>query len=302
MSSLLEKLLKNTSSKHTSVLTKSKVYSNKPHISTSVPMINVALGGELDGGLPPGILTIAGPSRHFKTGYALIMIEAFQRKYPNGYCLFYDSEFGTPPAYFENFGIDMDRIIHTPITDVEELKFDITKQINSIEKGDEFMIVVDSIGNLASKKEVDDAAEQKSVADMSRAKQIKSLFRIVTPHLNLKNIPLVVVNHTYMEQGMYPKAIVGGGCVSPDTLIAMADGTFKEISKIVAGEFVKTLEGPKEVEHIWDPDTLQEGTPECYEVEFEDGTKIYCSESHRFMLENKKWIEVQDIDQNTELL
>jgi hypothetical protein len=37
------------------------------------------------------------------------------------------------------------------------------------------------------------------------------VFRIVTPHLKLKNIPMIVVNHTYMEIGMFPKAIVGGG-------------------------------------------------------------------------------------------
>ncbi len=35
------------------------------------------------------------------------------------------------------------------------------------------IIVVDSVGNLASKKEVDDALEGKSVADMTRAKQMK---------------------------------------------------------------------------------------------------------------------------------
>ena len=56
-----------------------------------------------------------------------------------------------------------------------------------------------------------DKLEGKTVADMSRAKQLKSLFRMVTPHLTLKDIPMVVVNHTYMEIGMFPKAIVSGG-------------------------------------------------------------------------------------------
>jgi hypothetical protein len=46
---------------------------------------------------------------------------------------------------------------------------------------------------------------------MSRAKALKSLFRIVTPHLNLKDIPLIAVNHTYQEIGLFPKAIVSGG-------------------------------------------------------------------------------------------
>jgi RecA/RadA recombinase len=130
---------------------------------------------------------------------------------PDAVLLFYDAEFGTPQAYFESFGIDMDRVVHTPITDVEQLKFDMSQQLDKIEKNDNVVIVIDSVGNLASKKETQDALDGKSVADMSRAKALKSLFRIVTPHLNLKDIPLIAVNHTYQEIGMFPKAVVSGG-------------------------------------------------------------------------------------------
>jgi hypothetical protein len=84
-------------------------------------------------------------------------------------------------------------------------------QINNIERGDHVLICIDSVGNLASKKEVDDALEGKSVADMTRAKQMKSLFRMITPHLTIKDIPMVVVNHTYSEIGLFPKQIVSGG-------------------------------------------------------------------------------------------
>jgi hypothetical protein len=71
--------------------------------------------------------------------------------------------------------------------------------------------MIDSIGNLASKKEVEDAENEKSVADMSRAKSLKSLFRIITPHLTTKNVPCLAVNHIYQEIGMFPKNIVSGG-------------------------------------------------------------------------------------------
>ena len=101
--------------------------------------------------------------------------------------------------------------MHTPITDIEQIKFDVMQQMNELKRGDKVIIVVDSIGNLASKKEVEDALDGKSVGDMTRAKQLKSFFRMVTPHLTLKDIPMIVVNHTYMEQGMFPKAIVSGG-------------------------------------------------------------------------------------------
>jgi len=139
------------------------------------------------------------------------MVSAFLKKYKDGIVLFYDSEFGTPQSYFNTFGIPFDSVVHTPITDIEELKFDIMQQMKELTRDEHVMIVIDSIGNLASKKEVDDAMDGKSVADMSRAKQLKSLFRMITPHLTLKDIPMVVINHTYKTIEMYSKDVVGGG-------------------------------------------------------------------------------------------
>jgi RecA/RadA recombinase len=178
------------------------------------------------------------------------MAAAYQKKYSDAIILFYDSEFGTPQAYFEAFDIDMTRVIHTPITNVEELKFDIVQQLEAIEKKDHVIIVVDSIGNLASKKEVDDAADGKSVADMSRAKQLKSVFRIVTPHLNLKDIPMIVVNHIYMEQGLYPKAIVSGGTgiyLSADNIWILGRQQEKEGTEIKGYHFVINIEKSRHV-------------------------------------------------------
>jgi RecA/RadA recombinase len=243
--SLINKLKKNSTIDQTAILSKSSLLKEKDVIQTSVPMINVALSGKLDGGLTPGITVLAGPSKHFKTAFALLMAAAYQQKYPEAVILFYDSEFGSPQAYFETFGIDMDRVLHTPITDIEELKHDVMAQFSQLEKGDRVMVVMDSIGNLASKKEVDDAVEGKTVADMSRAKQLKSLFRMVTPHLTLKDIPMVVVNHTYMEIGMFPKAIVSGGTgivYSADTIWILGRQQEKTGTDITGYNFIINVE------------------------------------------------------------
>ena len=101
-------------------------------IQTDVPMVNVALSGNLDGGLTPGLTMFAGPSKHFKTAFALLMASAYMKKYKDAVVLFYDSEFGTPQSYFETFNIDTERVLHTPITDVEQLKHDIMNQLQSI--------------------------------------------------------------------------------------------------------------------------------------------------------------------------
>jgi len=243
--SLLEKLKKNTTIKDTAILAKSKFFAAKDMIQTKIPVVNVAFSGDLDGGFTPGLTMWAGPSKHFKTAFSLLMAKAYQDKYPESIVLFYDSEFGTPQNYFTSFGIDTDRVIHTPVTDVEQLKFDIMNQLSNIERGEKVMIVIDSIGNLASKKEVEDALDQKSVGDMTRAKQIKSLFRMVTPHLTLKDIPMVVVNHTYMEIGMFPKAIVGGGTgsyYSADNIYILGRQQEKDGTDLIGYNFIINVE------------------------------------------------------------
>lgn len=248
--SLLDKLVKNSTIKMTAPLTESKVYGKKDMAPTPIPMVNVALSGRVDGGLTPGLLVLAGPSKHFKSAFALVMAAAFLKKNPDAVMLFYDSEFGTPQAYFESFGVDMDRVVHTPITNVEELKFDITQQLDKIEKGDKVVVVIDSVGNLASKKEVEDALDGKSVADMSRAKALKSLFRIVTPHLNLKDIPLIAVNHTYKEIGLFPKDVVSGGTgiyYSADTIWIIGRQQDKVGTEIQGYHFVINIEKSRHV-------------------------------------------------------
>lgn len=244
--SLKDKLIKNSTIKLTSTLTDSKVYAKKDMIPTKIPMINVALSSSFEGGMTPGLTTLAGPSKHFKTGFSLLLAKAFLDKYEDGVILFYDSEFGTPETYFKSFDISLDSVIHTPITDIEELKNDIMKQLKDLKREDHLMIVVDSLGNLASKKEVEDAVGGKSVADMTRAKSMKSLFRMVTPHLTLKDIPMVVINHTYKEMSLYPKDIVSGGTgayYSSDTVWIIGRRQDKKPDKEMTGyHFIINIE------------------------------------------------------------
>ena len=248
--SLLDKIVKNSTIKMTAPIMDSKVYGKKDMAPTQVPMVNVALSGRIDGGLTPGLLVLAGPSKHFKSAFALLMAGAYMQRNPDAVLLFYDAEFGTPQAYFESFGIDMERTVHTPITNVEELKFDISQQLDKVEKGEKVIIVIDSVGNLASKKEVEDALDGKSVADMSRAKALKSLFRIVTPHLNLKDIPLIAVNHTYKEIGLFPKDVVSGGTgiyYSADSIWIIGRQQDKVGTEIQGYHFVINIEKSRHV-------------------------------------------------------
>lgn len=209
--SLLDKMLKAGNIKSASVLSKSSFFKTKENIPTDLPILNIAFSGSLDGGLLPGLTVVAGASKSFKTMLSLYCMKAYLDKYKDGVAILYDSEFGITPDYLESFDIDSNRVIHIPLENVEQLKFDIVQRLQEVDKKDNVFIMIDSIGNLASKKEVEDAENEKSVADMSRAKSLKSLFRIITPHLTTKNIPCLAINHIYQEMGLYPKAIVSGG-------------------------------------------------------------------------------------------
>jgi hypothetical protein len=209
--SLLEKLKKSSRTSGAEILSESKFFSEKEMTQTSVPMINVALSGSTQGGISSGLTVLAGPSKHFKTSFALLMAGAYMKKHKDAVLMFYDSEFGSPHSYFESFGIDTSRVLHTPVTNIEELKFDLVHQLTEIDRKDKVIVVVDSIGNIASKKEIEDAENMKSVADMTRAKALKGLFRMITPFLTLKDIPLLAINHTYQTQEMFSKAVVSGG-------------------------------------------------------------------------------------------
>ncbi len=59
--SLSDKLMKNSTIGLTARIVDSSVFGQKETSTTSVPMINVALSGKLDGGLAPGLIQLCGP-------------------------------------------------------------------------------------------------------------------------------------------------------------------------------------------------------------------------------------------------
>lgn len=245
MSELKARLLKASVNKMTASLEKSKLFNEKDQIKTRVPILNLALSGAFDGGLTAGLTVLAGPSKHFKSNMSLVMVSAYMKKYPDAICLFYDSEFGTTPEYLRAFGVDPERVVHTPIQDIEQLKFDMVNQLEALDRKDKVIIFIDSIGNTASKKELEDAKNEKAVTDMTRAKQVKSLFRMITPYLTMKDIPCIAVAHTYETQEMFSKQVVSGGTgimYSADTVIIIGRRQIKEGTEITGYEFVLNIE------------------------------------------------------------
>ncbi len=244
-SSILDKLRKNSTIKASETVDKSELFEDKDTIRTVIPGINVALGGAFDGGFVPGTTVWAGPPKHFKSLFSLIMAKSYLDKYPDAAILFYDNEFGTPRPYFDSLGIDQSRVLHSPFLTLEDLRHDVIVQLEGVERGDHFIIVVDSIGNAASKKELEDALSGSDKADMTRSKVIKSFFRLATPALNIKNIPMNVVNHTYQTQEMYSQTVVSGGTgiyYGANNIFVVGRSQNKEEDEVVGFDFKLRVE------------------------------------------------------------
>ena len=292
---LLDKLNKAGKVKTSAILKDSIYFTSSETCRTDLPILNIAFSGDIDGGLTPGVTVFAGASRSFKTLCALYCLKAYLNKYKDAIGLFYDSEFGTPSDYLASMGIDTERVVHIPVTNLEELKFDLVSRLEAVERGDHVFIMVDSIGNLASKREFENALNENSSKDMTRAQEVKSLFRIATAHITMKNLPCIVIAHTYKEMAsMYPKDVISGGCVVEGTLVAAEHGLFA-IEHATEGMLVRTHMGLKPVKRVWTPDTLENGHPVVWRLVFSDGFKLTCSASHKLLDTGGNWIEAKDM-------
>jgi RecA/RadA recombinase len=269
MSSLLDRMSKAGTIKSAEILSESSFFTAKDMIPTDLPILNVAFSGDLNGGLVPGLTILAGLSKSFKTLLGLYCLKAYMNKYPDAVCLFYDSEFGVTPDYLKSNGIDATRVLHIPIEHVEQLKFDIVRRLEEIKRGDKVFIFVDSLGALASKKEAEDALEEKSVADMSRAKAIRSLLRIITPHLTMKDLPCVVINHVYSTMELYSKTVIPGGTAvtySANQIFVISKSQEKDGTELIGYNFTINIEKSRFV---------REKSKLPFTVTYEDGIQKY---------------------------
>jgi len=209
---LIKSIIKASGSLIADTLQDSEIINNKDFFSTPIPAINIALSGDIGGGMKPGMIQIVGESKSFKTLFMLIIAKAYLDKYPEAIFVLFDSEFGASLEYFISIGIDPNRVVHCPIKSVEDLRGQMNKILDSVKRGTKIFFGVDSIGLLPSNKELNDAVSGNEAADMTRAKMLNSFFRTVVVQLVPLDMPMVVVNHAYDSIGGFiPTKIVKGG-------------------------------------------------------------------------------------------
>jgi RecA/RadA recombinase len=277
---------------------------NRELIGTGIYILNASLSGSLFGGIQSNRITsIAGPSGSGKSFICYGIVKEAQQSGWN--TIYIDTEFSIERDQLPGYGIDINPEIFTLIRanvveDVIKLLAQVMEKYKEVKRsGGEIpktMIILDSVGLMCSRKESEDAKDGAEKVDMSRAKKLASMFRIINGDLGYLNIPMICTNHVYEELSMFPKVIMKGGCLVGGVNILMADGSYKQIQDIKVGDFVQTLENQQEVKetYVYDDKVL-------YEVEFEDGTIIKCSENHRFLISedfdnDSSWVEIKDFN------
>jgi RecA/RadA recombinase len=154
------------------------------------------------------------------------------------YVVYYDTEGAIDVDSIKGFDIDGTKFDHQPMSDLAKFRTSITTLVKKLmeakEKGfqiPKIAIFLDSLGMLATTKEIDDALGGNTAADMTRAKIIRSLFRIITSDLSCLGIPMIMSNHTYASVGIFPSVNISGGggiIYAPSIIVNLSKAKLKD--------------------------------------------------------------------------
>ena len=292
---LLGRLVKASKSESAGIMADYEDIAPRDFISAGNYLFNSLLAADPFKGLPSGkIITLAGPPGSGKT---ITMIEMLKNAQAMGYiAVLYDSEMANNDK--ENLkarGVDINRLIYIPIDTVEALKTSLLNILEEVSEDEKVFIGIDSLGNLSTEKEMRDSLEGSDKKDMTRAAQLKALFRTVTMKAGMKQIPIVCINHTYVNPGSFiPQNIVAGGCLTEKSLVKTTAG-LRNIATINTGDKVCTMFGEKEVLETFSFEK------ETYRLTLADGSEIEATAEHKFLTRNGDnliWKTVADLNEN----
>lgn len=186
-------------------------------IDTGCMVLNAIISGSLYGGVPVGRITgFSGPSAAGKTYIINKILANAQRK--GIMPVIFDTEAAIDASSTTGVGLDPDQVKYVPVQTVEECRNQISAFLDGVIEAkmkNKFIISIDSLGNLASQKEIEDAEKGKSAMDMgTRAKGLKSMMRLLTFKAAQAGVTILFSNHTYDDpSAMFPtlvKAQSGG--------------------------------------------------------------------------------------------
>ncbi len=196
-------------------------------IPTGSYILNAAMSGSLFGGMPNRrSLSLVGEESVGKTYLALSIVRNAQAM---GYFpIYYDTEGSIDVDFVRRLGIDTTKFRIENINTIEEfatLTAKLNETISAIRESGKIppkvMVVLDSLGNLTSKKEKTDTTDGSDKRDMTKQQAIRRTFRVVGNEFAKNAIPLIICGHVYQSIGSYipMKEVSGGGGIKYNSSI-----------------------------------------------------------------------------------
>ena len=243
VNNLIKQLIKESSNDMASVVSAGILGDCSTFVDTGSYSLNALLSGSLYGGVPSNKITcLAGQEAVGKTFFALSIAKNFLDTNKDGIILYFESEGALTTEMITDRGLDPDRFGVFPVATVEEFRTQCINVIKGVPKDHKVMIFLDSLGNLSTKKEMEDSASGSDKRDMTRAPTVRGTFRTLAIMLASKNIPLIITNHTYDKVGsIFPtKEISGGGGIkyAASVIVTLGKRKVKEGTEVL-GNIIK---------------------------------------------------------------
>ena len=217
-------------------------------IDTGSYALNAALSGSIFNGMPDNKLTVfAGESSSGKTYFILGILNNWMKLNPTGVVVYFDTESAVTNKMMEERGLDCSKVIKVEPETIEQFResaVGILDNYGALETKDSYpmIMVLDSLGNLSSNKEIQDIRDQKDTRDMTKAQLLRGTFRVLRLRLAKLNVPMIVSNHTYAVVGSYvpTTTMSGGGGLKyvSDSIVMLRKSKDKDKDKNVIGNIV----------------------------------------------------------------
>lgn len=181
----------------------------------------------------------SGISSH-NTGKTFLALNAAREAQKKGYYIVWiDTENAVDTDMMERFGIDSEKVNYQPIDDLSTattiLRNIADKLLVQIRAGGDIpkiLVVLDSLGNLSTFKEKNDTLSGSDKKDMTRASEIRKLFRVMIRDFGVLKIPCIITNHTHKDIGSFitQDTIGGGGGAeyNPSVTLMLSKAQLKE--------------------------------------------------------------------------
>ena len=222
MSKFLNKLKKTSKNKYLFIASEeNNVYSNQKTTSTGCYVLNALISSDINMGIEDGKRYLfAGEEAVGKSFLCMSIVKNYLLEHKNAIAVCLESEGSSILRMCKTFDIDLSRVLIVPVRTVEETRTEVLGFLKDLKEANEgkeeserqkMIILIDSIGNLSTNKELEDIESGSDTRDMTRTQLLKGFGRATSLELSICNVPMLMVTHVYDSMDRYSPVVVSGG-------------------------------------------------------------------------------------------